>query len=191
MKKLTLEIADRLANGVIDCVKRQVDTTSYRLFALYSSCSDMMYLLLTQSLFRNKFAPVAVNVVDANANVLVQKRMDGCIHVGIPDFSYAKAYTCVVTNLSSREFRDKYTGDGDPAKFCQMNSMIDISRGRMAAFPGGVLLRNRDDDVVGAIGVSGASGDEDEYVCLRSVWDSGLPLITRPKEHNCTTSREE
>ena len=190
MKKLTLEIADRLANGVIDCVKRQVDTTSYRLFALYSSCSDMMYLLLTQSLFRNKFAPVAVNVVDANANVLVQKRMDGCIHVGIPDFSYAKAYTCVVTNLSSREFRDKYTGDGDPAKFCQMNSMIDISRGRMAAFPGGVLLRNRDDDVVGAIGVSGASGDEDEYVCLRSVWDSGLPLITRPKEHNCTTSRE-
>ena len=150
----------------------------------------MMYLLLTQSLFRNKFAPVAVNVVDANANVLVQKRMDGCIHVGIPDFSYAKAYTCVVTNLSSREFRDKYTGDGDPAKFCQMNSMIDISRGRMAAFPGGVLLRNRDDDVVGAIGVSGASGDEDEYVCLRSVWDSGLPLITRPKEHNCTTSRE-
>ena len=205
MKKLTLEIADQLANGVIDCVKRQVDILSS--ICLYSSCSDFMYL--TQSLFiltrlffflvsstffhgrRNKFAPVAVNVVDAHANVLVQKRMDGCIHVGIPKFSYAKAYTRVVTNLSSREFRDKYTRDGDPSKFCQMNSMVDVSRGRMAAFPGGILLRNRDNDVVGAIGVSGASGDEDEYVCLRSVWDSGLPLITRPKEHSCTTSREE
>jgi glc operon protein GlcG len=131
-----------------------------------------------------------VNVVDEQANVLVQKRMDGCIHVGIPEFSYAKAYTCVVTNLSSREFRDKYTSENNPAKFCQMNSMIDISGGRMAAFPGGILIRNRDNDVVGAIGVSGASGDEDEYVCLRSVWDSGLPLTTQPKEHSCSTSRE-
>ncbi|KAL3781937.1 hypothetical protein ACHAW5_008382 [Stephanodiscus triporus] len=100
--------------------------------------------------------------------------MDGCTHVGIPEFSYAKAYTCVAMNLSSREFRDKYTSDNNPAKFCQMNSMINISGGKMAAFPGGILLRNRDNDVLGAIGVSGASGDEDEYVCLRSVWDSGL-----------------
>lgn len=157
MKKLSLEIADALANGVINCVKR------------------------------NKFAPIAVNVVDQNANVLVQKRMDGCIHVGIPEFSYAKAYTCVVTNLASREFRDKYTGDNSPAKFCQMNSMIDISGGKMAAFPGGILLRNKNDEVVGAIGVSGASGDEDEYAGLKSVWDSGLPLFTQPKKHSCTT----
>lgn len=133
---------------------------------------------------------MAVNVVDKQANVLVQKRMDGCIHVGIPEFSYAKAYTCVAMSISSREFRDKYTSDNNPAKFCQMNSMINISGGKMAAFPGGILLRNRDNDVVGAIGVSGASGDEDEYVCLRSVWDSGLPLITQPKEHSCTSLRE-
>jgi uncharacterized protein GlcG (DUF336 family) len=102
---------------------------------------------------------VAVNVVDKQANILVQKRMDGCIHVGIPEFSYAKAYTCVAMSISSREFRDKYTSDNNPAKFCQMNSMINISAGKMAAFPGGILLRNRDNDVVGAIGVSGASGD--------------------------------
>ena len=117
---------------------------------------------------------MVVNVVDKQANVLVQKRMDGCTHVGIPEFSYAKAYTCVAMNLSSREFRDKYTSDNNPAKLCQMNSMINISGGKMAAFPGGILLRNRDNDVLGAIGVSGASGDEDEYVCLRSVWDSGF-----------------
>jgi hypothetical protein len=70
-----------------------------------------------------------------------------------------------------------------------MNSMINITGGKMAAFPGGILLRNRDNDVVGAIGVSGASGDEDEYACLKSVWESGLPLITQPKEHSCTTIR--
>ena len=130
---------------------------------------------------------MTVNVVDRHANVLVQKRMDGCNHVGIPEFSYAKAYTCIVMNQSSREFRDKYTGGNDIAKVCQMNSMINISGGKMAAFPGGILLRNNDNEVVGAIGVSGASGDEDEYAGLKSVWDSGLSLVTQPRNHSCKT----
>jgi uncharacterized protein GlcG (DUF336 family) len=134
---------------------------------------------------------VAVNVVDTQANILVQKRMDGCNHVGIPEFSYAKAYTCIAMNLASREFRDKYTVSNDLAKVCQMNSMINISGGKMAAFPGGILLRNNDNEVIGAIGVSGASGDEDEYVGLKSVWDSGLSLSTQPKNHSCNTVMEE
>lgn len=45
--KLSLDVADALANGVVACVKR------------------------------NGFSPVVVNVVDGDANVLVQKRMDG------------------------------------------------------------------------------------------------------------------
>ncbi len=134
---------------------------------------------------------MAVNVVDTQANILVQKRMDGCNHVGIPEFSYAKAYTCIAMNLASREFRDKYTVSNDLAKVCQMNSMINISGGKMAAFPGGILLRNNDNEVIGAIGVSGASGDEDEYVGLKSVWDSGLSLSTQPKNHSCNTVMEE
>ncbi|KAL7431583.1 hypothetical protein ACHAXH_005194 [Discostella pseudostelligera] len=134
---------------------------------------------------RNKFAPVAVNVVDQQANVLVQKRMDGVIHVGIPEFSYAKAYTCIVMNLASTEFRDKYTGGNDITKYDQHQRRED------AAFPGGILLRNIDNEVVGAIGVSGASGDEDEYACLKSVWDSGLPLITQPRNHSCNTLSDD
>lgn len=134
---------------------------------------------------------MAVNVVDTQANILVQKRMDGCNHVGIPEFSYAKAYTCIAMNLASREFRDKYTVSNDLAKVCQMNSMINISGGKIAAFPGGILLRNNDNEVIGAIGVSGASGDEDEYVGLKSVWDSGLSLSTQPKNHSCNTVMEE
>lgn len=61
----------------------------------------------------------------------------------------------------------------------------------MACFPGGVLLKDQSNLVVGAIGVSGAAGDEDEYVGLKSAWESGLPLKTEPKEHNCSTVKEE
>lgn len=92
---------------------------------------------------------------------------------------------------SSREFRDKYTNGDSSSKFCQMNSMISISGGKMAAFPGGVLLKGVNNEVLGAIGVSGASGDEDEYAGLRSVWDSGLQISTQPAEHCCSTVKEE
>ena len=157
--KMNLELADALSNAVIAAAKR------------------------------NRFPPIVVTVLDESANALVQKRMDGNIHAAFPEFSYAKAYTCVTMNVPSREFRDKYTRDGDAAKIAQLNSMMAIT-GKMAAFPGGVVVRNANGEVVGAIGVSGAAGDEDEYAALRGVWDSGLPLTTMPVEHSCTTALE-
>ena len=92
--------------------------------------------------------------------------MDGCAPVGIPEFSFAKAYTCIATKNSSRTFRDKYTSSGDPGKFCQMTSMVSITDGKMAPFPGGVLMKSKSGEVLGAVGVSGASGDEDEFCAL-------------------------
>ncbi|KAL9185618.1 hypothetical protein ACHAXT_003395 [Thalassiosira profunda] len=157
--KLNLEIADALASGVVAVAKR------------------------------NYFPPIVVSVLDKSANMLVQKRMDGDVHAAFPEFSYAKAYTCVTMNTSSRDFQAKYTKENDPGKIAQVNSMMAIT-GKMAAFPGGVALRNGDGDVVGAIGVSGAAGDEDEYAALRAVWESGLPLTTQPAEHSCSTARD-
>eukprot|EP01048_Picozoa_sp_COSAG05_P028143 COSAG05_NODE_8580_length_691_cov_0.932432_3_plen_48_part_01 len=47
--------------------------------------------------------------------------MDGCSPAAIPEFSYAKAYTCVSFGVSSRGFRDKYaTPTSTPDKYCQM-----------------------------------------------------------------------
>mmetsp|Transcript_13158 Transcript_13158/g.28467 ORF Transcript_13158/g.28467 Transcript_13158/m.28467 type:complete len:235 (-) Transcript_13158:251-955(-) len=155
--QMNLEVADALANGVVAAAKR------------------------------NNFAPIVVTVLDKSANAIVQKRMDGDVHAAYPEFSYAKAYTCVSLHVSSREFRDKYTRENDAAKIAQLNSMMAVT-GKMAAFPGGILLRNEEDEVIGAIGVSGAAGDEDEYAALRGTWDSGLGLRTRPTEHSCATA---
>lgn len=56
----------------------------------------------------NNFPPITVVVVDASANIVVQKRMDFCPVVGVSQFAYAKAYTCVAMKISPRAFRDKY-----------------------------------------------------------------------------------
>jgi glc operon protein GlcG len=43
-----------------------------------------------------------------------------------------------------------------------------------AAVPGGVLCRDADGDVIGAIGVSGASADEDEHCAIVGAQSVGL-----------------
>ena len=116
--------------------------------------------------------------------------MDGCASKAIPDFAYAKAFTCVGMKQSSRMFRDKYTTGGNPAKFCQMTSMVNITGGKMAPFPGGVVLKGADGSVIGAVGVSGASGDEDEYCALRGAIESKSGFATVPEGPSCTTIKD-
>ena len=131
-----------------------------------------------------------MNVLDQSGIVVVSKRMDGCAPVGIPEFSFAKAFTCIATKNSSRAFRDKYTADGKPGKFCQMTSMVNITGGKMAPFPGGILLKAADGTTIGSVGVSGASGDEDEYCALRGAIESSAGFVTVPEGPSCSTIKD-
>ena len=114
---------------------------------------------------RNNFKPITVNIMNQHGNIVVRKTMDGCPPIAIPDFSYAKAFSCIGTNGSTRAYRDKYVNQNDPAKLCMMTSMVTITGGNMAPFPGGVLMK-LDGKTIGSVGVSGATADEDEYVAL-------------------------
>ena len=62
----------------------------------------------------------------------------------------------------------------------------------MAPFPGGVLLQCAESkETLGAVGISGASADEDEYCALEGVnvlgADLHLALETVPTSHSCST----
>ena len=139
---------------------------------------------------RNGFNPVTVTVLDASGSTLVSKRMDGCSTVGIPDISHAKAYGCIVNKYPSRAFRDRYTSEPQQsAKFCQMTTMVAISGNQMAPFPGGIVLK-LGDHVIGAVGVSGAAGDEDEYCAIQAVKEANIGLETLPEAHSCSTVRD-
>ena len=61
----------------------------------------------------------------------------------------------------------------------------------MAPFPGGIVLKV-DDQVVGAVGVSGAAGDEDEYCAIRGVVESNYAGLTCiQEEHSCSTVKDQ
>ena len=75
--------------------------------------------------------------------------------------------------------------------FTAMISCVDISGGNLAPFPGGIVVLNENGEVIGSVGVSGASGDEDEYSAIRGVLESGFSLKTVPEKHSCTTTKEQ
>ena len=158
---LTLRHADAIADKVIEC------------------CT------------RNGFNPITVFVLDAfSGSPLVSKRMDGCSPIGVPDFAKAKAYSCLVNKYPSRTFRDRYTSTDSSAKFCQMTTMVAVAGNSMAPFPGGILLKVGD-SIVGAVGVSGAAGDEDEYCAIRGVVEVGLGISTVPEKPTCDTMKDD
>ena len=65
-----------------------------------------------------------------------------------------------------------------------MLAMVDCTDGGLAPFPGGVLLRAKEGgQILGAVGVSGASADEDELCALMGVAEAGLEgVATDPAE---------
>eukprot|EP00980_Cylindrotheca_fusiformis_P002017 scaffold444_cov109-Cylindrotheca_fusiformis.AAC.14 len=133
--------------------------------------------------------PMVVTVLDSAGGVLVQKRMDGCPDGAYQKFSYAKARTCIHLNSSSRTFREKYTAEGEPPKFTQAAAMVSVMEGELIPVAGGVLIQSEDGSTVGAVGVSGAAADEDEYLAWAGVQvlrDEGK-LLTVPENHCCKT----
>ncbi|MBW0088791.1 heme-binding protein [Pseudonocardia sp. KRD-184] len=100
--------------------------------------------------------PSNIAVVDVGGNLVAHVRMDGA-WIGSVDISINKAFT-------SRAF-DTSTGDlaadaGPGGQFFGINAS---NGGRVMIFAGGVPLRIGD-RVVGAVGVSGGSGEQDRLV---------------------------
>ena len=123
------------------------------------------------------FPPVSVCVMDPSGRVLVAKTMVSCATMA-PELAQAKATTCVGFHMPTRQFRDRHVnGDGLGPKMPQMLSM-SIAAGAvrlpLAAFPGGILCRDAANNVVGAVGVSGASSDEDEHCAILGAHAVGL-----------------
>jgi uncharacterized protein GlcG (DUF336 family) len=100
--------------------------------------------------------PMNIAVADEGANLVAHVRMDGA-WIGSIDISIKKAFTARAFDISTRDL----AAQAQPGK--QFYG-IDVSNdGRVMIFAGGIpLVRNG--KVVGAIGVSGGSGEQDQTV---------------------------
>jgi uncharacterized protein GlcG (DUF336 family) len=97
-----------------------------------------------------------IAVVDAGGNLKAFCRMDGA-WLGSVDISIKKARTARFFDMNS----------GDLGALSQPGGPlynIEVSNGGLISFPGGIPLRGEGGEVVGGIGVSGSSVDNDHTV---------------------------
>ena len=58
-----------------------------------------------------------------------------------------------------------------------IDALATLSKGRMAPSPGGVLITNADARIIGAVGISGDTGDNDEACALAGIEAAGLRAV--------------
>ncbi|HEX6507027.1 MAG TPA: heme-binding protein [Chloroflexota bacterium] len=107
-----------------------------------------------------------IAVVDAGANLKAFARMDGAWRGSI-DIAIKKARTARLFDMNTGDIGG-LSQPGGPLYH------IEVSNGGLITFPGGVPLRNSEGEIIGAIGVSGSSVENDHTVA-----EAGAQALSR------------
>jgi uncharacterized protein GlcG (DUF336 family) len=112
--------------------------------------------------------PMTVAVLDAGGHLVAFKREDrsGILRY---DIAYGKAWGALGMGFGSRTLFDRTANT--PQFF---NALYAASGGRMVTNPGGVLIRDVSGDVIGAVGISGDTSDNDEACAIAGITAAGL-----------------
>src|SRR3954466_3339640 len=97
-----------------------------------------------------------IAIVDSGTNLIAFAHMDEA-WIGSIDISQKKARTARYFNMPTGEI-GKLSQPGGPLY------NIEHSNGGLISFPGGVLIRNPKGDIIGAVGVSGDTVENDHAV---------------------------
>lgn len=119
------------------------------------------------------FAGLTVAVLDAGGHLVALKRED---HSGIlrPDIAIAKAWGALGMGMPSREIAAR--AEKAPAFY---DALATVSGGRLIPGPGGVLVYDREGNLLGAVGISGDTGDNDEACAIAGIEAAGLAYDRR------------
>jgi len=102
-----------------------------------------------------------IAIVDAGANLKAFLRMDNA-WIGSIDIAQKKAKTARFFDMPTGEI-GKLSQPGGPLY------NIEESNGGLISFPGGIPIKNADGTVIGAIGVSGSTVEDDHAVAEAGV----------------------
>ena len=115
-----------------------------------------------------KLLPLTVAVLDTGGNIVLVKRQDGSGNLRV-DVAVGKAWGALGMGISSRTIRDRLR-----ERPAFQSALAAAADGRFIPVPGGVLALDTDNEVIGAVGISGDASDKDEYAAIMGVHAAGL-----------------
>ncbi|MHC8314686.1 GlcG/HbpS family heme-binding protein [Pseudomonas sp. LB3P31] len=118
------------------------------------------------------FKPMAAAVLDAAGNPLAMLRDEHASFLR-PQIATGKARGCLGMGFGGRELARR--AQAMPAFFDAINS---LTGGGVIPVAGGVLIRNAEGKILGAIGISGDTSDNDERCALLAIDQCALVADT-------------
>lgn len=114
------------------------------------------------------FKPMAVVVLDASGHLKAFAREDGASMFRF-DVAQAKAWGAVGMGMSSRTLGER--AKDNPNFYA---ALAATASGKLLPQTGAVLIRDVSGALLGAVGASGGTGDEDEAICMAGIEAAGL-----------------
>jgi uncharacterized protein GlcG (DUF336 family) len=114
------------------------------------------------------FKPLTVVVLDAGGHVIAAARQDGASNNRF-EIAQGKAYGALALGMGSRAIMERAE---QQAYF--IAAATAALGGRLIPVPGGVLVRDNDGMIMGAVGISGDSSDNDETAASTAIEAAGL-----------------
>jgi len=114
--------------------------------------------------------PLTYCVVDRSGHLVSAQREDHSSTFRF-EIAFGKAWTCMALGHSTRFVEDKMTKNRPHF----VDSLAAASQGRFIPALGGVLIREREGgELIGALGITGDSGENDEAVAIAAIEACGF-----------------
>jgi uncharacterized protein GlcG (DUF336 family) len=111
---------------------------------------------------------LTVVVLDDGGHPIAMKREDGSEFLR-PTIATAKAWGALGMGLASRVLFER-----SQKMPVFVTALTNLSDGKLIALPGGVIIRESDGSILGAVGVSGDASEPDEVCAVAGVEAAGL-----------------
>jgi uncharacterized protein GlcG (DUF336 family) len=116
------------------------------------------------------YQPMGIAVLDAAGNLKAFASEDGASMFRF-DIARAKAWGAVGMGVASRKLAER--AKDNPNFFV---ALAATAEGKFLPQTGAVVIRDAAGQLLGAVGASGGTGDEDEAICIAGVQAAGLTV---------------
>jgi uncharacterized protein GlcG (DUF336 family) len=115
-----------------------------------------------------KLKPLGVSVLDSGGHLVAFQRQDGASFLR-HEIGAGKAFGALSLGTGSRTVAKTAV---ERPHF--MQGLSGVSGGRVVPVPGGVLIRSKSGEILGAVGISGDTSDNDEAAAIAGIEAAGF-----------------
>lgn len=112
--------------------------------------------------------PLSVSVLDAGGHVRAFQRQDGASMLRF-EIATGKAYGALAVGVGSRWLNNQAK---ERPHF--LEGLSNVSGGKIVPVPGGVLIKDAAGEILGAVGITGDTSDNDEIAAIAGVEAAGF-----------------